>query len=241
MVDRGRAAAEAWLADAVRNEQPREPAARRPTAHRSMKTTPSRPSPPKNGSRPAVVPLPPSLPAAQIDALERQRQRILHRTQVIDYILVAEQRNGDLDAGGGGRRVSAGHQRGSANDRYDPAAVQARRPALAPDATHATLRPRRVSLRKQKKGREVRLSGRGGRGWSFTPSLRIADQLVVDANGVVYANSEDGNLYAINQGGTPKSSIFLDLALGAAYTPLAIGPDGRVYTENKGTPFVIGQ
>lgn len=57
-------------------------------------------------------------------------------------------------------------------------------------------------------------------------------RLVVDANGVVYANSEDGNLYAINQGGTLKSSIFLDLTLGAAYTPLAIGPDGRVYTEN---------
>jgi outer membrane protein assembly factor BamB len=64
---------------------------------------------------------------------------------------------------------------------------------------------------------------------------------VVDAFGVVYANSEDGNLYAINQGGTLKAAIFLDLALGAAYTPLAIGPDGRVYTENKGTLFVVGQ
>jgi hypothetical protein len=64
---------------------------------------------------------------------------------------------------------------------------------------------------------------------------------VVDANGVVYANSEDGNLYTINQGGTLRSVIFLDLALGAAYTPLAIGPDGRIYTENKGTLFVIGQ
>jgi len=64
---------------------------------------------------------------------------------------------------------------------------------------------------------------------------------VVDANGVVYANSEDGNLYAINQGGTLKANIFLDLALGAAYTPLAIGPDGKIYTENKGTLFVLGQ
>ena len=64
---------------------------------------------------------------------------------------------------------------------------------------------------------------------------------VVDANGVVYANSEDGNLYAINQGGTLKSNLFLDLALGAAYTPLAIGPDGRIYTENKGRLFVVGQ
>jgi outer membrane protein assembly factor BamB len=49
----------------------------------------------------------------------------------------------------------------------------------------------------------------------------------LDANGVVYANSEDGNLYTINQGGTLRSSIFVDLALGAAYTPLAIGPEGR--------------
>jgi len=63
---------------------------------------------------------------------------------------------------------------------------------------------------------------------------------VVDANGVVYANSEDGNVYAIKQGGTLKQNIFLDQALGAAYTPLAIGPDGKVYTENKGTLFVIG-
>ena len=64
---------------------------------------------------------------------------------------------------------------------------------------------------------------------------------VVDSQGVVYANSEDGNLYAIRQGGILKSSIFLNQALGAAYTPLAIGPDGRIYTENKGTLFVIGQ
>ena len=64
---------------------------------------------------------------------------------------------------------------------------------------------------------------------------------VVDKQGVVYANSEDGNLYAISQGGTLKQNIFLDLALGAAYTPLAIGPDGKIYTENKGTLFVIGR
>jgi hypothetical protein len=64
---------------------------------------------------------------------------------------------------------------------------------------------------------------------------------VVDKHGVVYANSEDGNLYAIRQGGTLKQNIFLDLALGAAYTPLAIGPDGKIYTENKGTLFIIGE
>jgi len=64
---------------------------------------------------------------------------------------------------------------------------------------------------------------------------------VVDVNGVVYANSEDGNLYAIGQGGILRGRIFLNQALGAAYTPLAIGPDGRIYTENKGTLFAIGQ
>jgi hypothetical protein len=64
---------------------------------------------------------------------------------------------------------------------------------------------------------------------------------VVDVNGVVYANSEDGNLYAVNQGGTLKSNIFLNQALGAAYTPLAIGPDGRIYTENKGILSAVGQ
>jgi hypothetical protein len=64
---------------------------------------------------------------------------------------------------------------------------------------------------------------------------------VIDSNGVVYANSEDGNLYAINQGGTLKENIFLQLALGAAYTPLAIAPDGKIYTENDGDLFVVGK
>ena len=64
---------------------------------------------------------------------------------------------------------------------------------------------------------------------------------VVDADGVVYANSEDGNIYAINQGGTLRQNIFLNQALGAAYTPLAIGPDGTIYTENKGILSAIGK
>jgi hypothetical protein len=64
---------------------------------------------------------------------------------------------------------------------------------------------------------------------------------VVDSKGVVYANSEDGNLYAIDQGGTLKQNIFLQLALGAAYTPLAIAPDGKIYTENEGRLFVVGK
>jgi outer membrane protein assembly factor BamB len=62
----------------------------------------------------------------------------------------------------------------------------------------------------------------------------------VDGDGVVYANSEDGNLYAIEQGGELRRKTFLQLALGAAYTPLAIGPEGRVYTENDGHLVALG-
>ena len=62
----------------------------------------------------------------------------------------------------------------------------------------------------------------------------------IDARGVVYANSEDGNLYAINQGGNIRQTIFLQLALGAAYTPISIGADGRIYTQNAGHLFVVG-
>jgi outer membrane protein assembly factor BamB len=63
---------------------------------------------------------------------------------------------------------------------------------------------------------------------------------VIDVNGVVYANSEDGNLYAINQGGTVKQTIFQQQALGAAYTPASLGPDGKIYSQNKGQLFVVG-
>jgi outer membrane protein assembly factor BamB len=63
---------------------------------------------------------------------------------------------------------------------------------------------------------------------------------VVDKNGVVYANSEDGNLYAINQGGTLKQRIFQQSALGAAYTPASLGSDGKVYSQNSGRLFVVG-
>jgi outer membrane protein assembly factor BamB len=63
--------------------------------------------------------------------------------------------------------------------------------------------------------------------------------IAVDARGVVYANSEDGNIYAIDQGGVLRQSLFLRLALGAAYTPLSIGHDGRIYTQNAGDLFVV--
>jgi hypothetical protein len=63
---------------------------------------------------------------------------------------------------------------------------------------------------------------------------------VIDDDGVVYANSEDGNLFALNQGGTLKQKIFQQLALGAAYTPTSIDNAGRIYSQNAGHLFVAG-
>ena len=63
----------------------------------------------------------------------------------------------------------------------------------------------------------------------------------IDANGVVYANSEDGNLFAIAQGGSVIDEIFQQLALGAAYTPASIGGDGKIYSQNDGHLFVVGK
>jgi outer membrane protein assembly factor BamB len=63
----------------------------------------------------------------------------------------------------------------------------------------------------------------------------------VDANGTVYANSEDGNVYVIDNTGKLKGKIFLRTSVEAAYTPVAIGPDGKIYTENDGDMFALGQ
>lgn len=62
----------------------------------------------------------------------------------------------------------------------------------------------------------------------------------IDSNGVTYANSEDGNLYAINPNGTLKQNIFQQLAIGAAYTPASIGGDGKLYSQNDGHLYVVG-
>lgn len=62
----------------------------------------------------------------------------------------------------------------------------------------------------------------------------------VDKNGTVYADSEDGNLYVIKQGGTLKGNLFLQSAVGAAYTPVSLGSDGKIYTENDGNMFSVG-
>ena len=73
-------------------------------------------------------------------------------------------------------------------------------------------------------------------GWEF-----CVNAPAVDAGGNVYNNSEDGNLYVVRPDGTLRESLFLDSAVGAAYTPLAIGPDGRIYTQNDGHLFAVGQ
>ena len=62
----------------------------------------------------------------------------------------------------------------------------------------------------------------------------------IDSNGVTYANSEDGNLFAINPNGSLKQKIFQQLAIGAAYTPASIGGDGKIYSQNDGHLFVVG-
>ena len=62
----------------------------------------------------------------------------------------------------------------------------------------------------------------------------------IDSHGVTYANSEDGNMFAINPDGTLKKKIFQQLAIGAAYTPASLGADGKIYSQNDGHLYVVG-
>jgi outer membrane protein assembly factor BamB len=69
---------------------------------------------------------------------------------------------------------------------------------------------------------------------------------VIDADGVVYVTSEDGHIYSLPQGHKgifkqPKQRIFLKEALGAAYTPLSIGEDGTIYSQNDGHLYLVGR
>lgn len=63
----------------------------------------------------------------------------------------------------------------------------------------------------------------------------------VDPHGTVFANSEDGFIFAINDGGSKRDSMFLQQALGAAYTPVSIDYQGRIYALNSGVLTVIGK
>lgn len=62
----------------------------------------------------------------------------------------------------------------------------------------------------------------------------------IDSSGNVFANSEDGWLYSIHQGGTLNQRLFQQLALGAAYTPTSMDDNGRIYSQNAGHLFVAG-
>jgi len=63
----------------------------------------------------------------------------------------------------------------------------------------------------------------------------------VGPDGTVYGNSEDGRVYAIRQGGTLIEQRFLLQSLGAAYTPIVVDAQGRVYSMNGGVMTIIGQ
>jgi outer membrane protein assembly factor BamB len=62
----------------------------------------------------------------------------------------------------------------------------------------------------------------------------------IDAAGTMYANSEDGNLYAIGPDGQLRANLLLGTALGAAYTPVALDHVGRIYALNAGHLYVVG-
>lgn len=61
----------------------------------------------------------------------------------------------------------------------------------------------------------------------------------VDEDGDVYANSEDGWVYKLGQGGVLLERIFLLESLGAAYTPISLDRTGRLFSLNGGDMFVI--
>jgi hypothetical protein len=63
----------------------------------------------------------------------------------------------------------------------------------------------------------------------------------IDGKGNTYANAEDGNLYVLRPDGTLRDRLFLDTALGAAYTPVSLGENGMIYTQNDGHLFVVGR
>ena len=63
----------------------------------------------------------------------------------------------------------------------------------------------------------------------------------IDAAGTVYVNSEDGWLYAIAQGGAIRDKILQQQPASGAYTPVSLGPDGKVYSQSAGHLFVVGR
>lgn len=64
--------------------------------------------------------------------------------------------------------------------------------------------------------------------------------VAVDRDGTIFANSEDGYAYAFTADGRQRDALFLDQALGAAYTPVALDPRGRTFTLNSGHLLELG-
>jgi len=62
----------------------------------------------------------------------------------------------------------------------------------------------------------------------------------VDLRGTVYVNSEDGNLYAIAQGGTLLGHI-PEAGDRRRVHALSLGPEGTIYTEIDGILFAVGK
>ncbi len=66
-----------------------------------------------------------------------------------------------------------------------------------------------------------------------------ANSVAIDKTGHAFAASEDGNTYVVKNGNLTDSR-FLNLSLGAAYTPTAIDSQGRIFGQNFGTLVVMG-
>jgi hypothetical protein len=67
------------------------------------------------------------------------------------------------------------------------------------------------------------------------------DSPVIEANGVVYANSEDSKPFAVAQDVSRAREISRQLALDAADRPASIGGDQKIYSQNDGHLFVVGK
>jgi hypothetical protein len=62
----------------------------------------------------------------------------------------------------------------------------------------------------------------------------------IDKDGNIYGNSEDGNMYVVDKNGVQKAAYFLDQAIAAAYTPVALDAKGRIFALNNGHLLVLG-
>ena len=70
----------------------------------------------------------------------------------------------------------------------------------------------------------------------------INSAAVDPASNSILVGSEDGKLYRWDLStNTLSQNVVLTSGLGEAYTPTAIGPDGKVYAINNATLFAVGR